>query len=364
MIAMLFLLLISEVFHVEGVRYISEEKYNDFQNLTNFILDGDKTYHYTNSLDSNYILRVFIESHHKTDTHFIQLPIEKIPVRYRNDSFTDIEIKSDTLIVLYRNFIFIYQFDKRKYNFVDSYDLSSLVAKPSDIYSERIILSNGIVVGVNDYFNSKRKNCGFFSWFINLKDSSQNRFLCFPPPKGYYWSIQGPRTLIDFRNETFVCSDITEYNLYFYDMNGKLINSVSRRLNHWQATTIPLENFENKNPQAIWSGLQNSKATLSQIHRVNFIDENTIFVCYSHKFPTDDEDIYYHEFYDIWKKKKGKWELEIADIDAFILDKYGKDTSNSTFERNYVVSEGKIISFHADYDKSDSTTFMIIRSVK
>lgn len=354
---------------VSGINFNFEEKYyiNDvmYFNSHNFDAFENSLYYSDGYLDENDELTILKISSKSTDTLKIKFPEEVATIKYAKENVEIVKFHKNQLFLLYRDKLIIFVNEKGAYNLDKWFDIGKIFNKKLPTSASRLIIDGDNIIGIEDLLKKHNKDSSFFFWRINLKDSTLNKFVRLPLPLGYYWSIMRPRCLLDYHNGIFVSSDVTEYKLRFYDLEGNKLDSLERKLPFWEATSLR-KNYYDAPPQQLISYMQSKDTTKSLIHNVNFINDSTILVCYSHKQDTDDPKLMYHEFYDIWRKnsQNKSWSLHLSDIDIYDYFQYKSDLEKAPLNRNYFINSGKIYSFHYHYENEDPEFYILRRELK
>lgn len=139
--------------------------------------------------------------------------------------------------------------------------------------------------------------------------------------KGLFFNYFAPRNSISASNSYVASCDNTEYNIYIYDYNGIVLDTLKGEFaGKNYMTKEEIEEFE-KNidyyaqpPQII--GIVNESLLFAKINilrNIHFIDDNTLLVCYTSPLNTT-TDPFEANFdnvfkYDIWQKIDGKWQV-------------------------------------------------------
>ncbi len=208
-------------------------------------------------------------------------------------------------------------------------------------YAQQIYLDYPYFYGIKSKFNSiKHDEESFYYFKINLKNYLDNKFYNIDYPDGFYWTIATPRNIIDFYNNHYLVSSVTNYEIKIFDINDNLINIIKRKPSFWKATTYKLEKFKNKHPVEIFNFIKDDSTTKTIIHRANFLDENRILICYSNE--KEDSEKLFDFFFDLWEKRNNKWQLIENDIDIEILkEKFGIEinASYNIFDNKLLITE-------------------------
>lgn len=217
-------------------------------------------------------------------------------------------------------------------------DLVGILNKDILYFANELYLDYPYIYGIKSEYNSKRLDEGVFYYFkINLNDNFDNKFHSIDYPAGFYWTVAGPRNIIDFSKSQYLVTDITKYEIRIFNTNDSLIETISRNPDFWRASTYKNEKFKDKHPMEIFNYIKDDSSTKSLIHRVNFMNENRIMVCYSNEKQNSDNIFDY--FYDVWERNDSKWELKQSDLESDILnEKFGVKLIP-----NYQIIENKLL---------------------
>ncbi len=217
-------------------------------------------------------------------------------------------------------------------------DLVGILNKDILYFANELYLDYPYIYGIKSEYHSKRLDEGFFYYFkINLNDVFDNKFHSIDYPAGFYWTVAGPRNIIDFSKSYYLVTDITKYEIRFFDTNDSLIETITRNPDFWRACTYKNEKFKDKHPMEIFNYIKDDSTTKSVIHRVNFMDENRILICYSNE--KDYSDNIFDYFYDVWERNNNKWELKQSDLGSDILKaKFGGELIP-----NYQIIDNKLL---------------------
>lgn len=233
---------------------------------------------------------------------------------------------------------YVYNPKSDSIEFSNYIDLSSTLNKDILYFAKSLYLKYPYIYGIKSEYHSKRLDEGVFYYFkINLNDYFDNKFHSIDYPAGFYWTIATPRNIIDFSKSKYLVTDITKYDIRIFDENDKLIETISRNPDFWRASTYELDKFKDKHPMEIFNSIKDDSTTKSLIHRVNFMDENQILVCYSHE--KENSDNIFDYFYDIWERKNNKWELKHSDLGSDIM----KENFGVELIPNYKIIDNKLL---------------------
>ncbi len=251
--------------------------------------------------------------------------------------------RNDTIFVAYVNKLLLFKYEKYGIcPLINQINLYETFPKNNAYYARKLFIDKNEIIGMGESFiqqsskldsNNNYKRIPYdyqdlFVWRYNFKDSSRNILKYFDYPKGFYWTNIQPRNCMDYCDNQYLQTDITEYKIRIYDDNFNLIDSIERNLPNWISLTENIE--KHTNGYGNIADLQSNIYIKSLINRVNFITKDRILVCYSMKdeeFERNSNKLY-NLVFDVWEKINGKWELTESDLDE---TKYKKVKSENGY---------------------------------
>lgn len=222
--------------------------------------------------------------------------------------FDDFIVRNDSLILKYRDYIFIYKYSKKNFNILDTIFIKDKINRSSidPRIGYKIKLSENEIFGYLDlYLENERAINRPFVWNYNLTNGNIDTLLL-NRPHGYKWAITQPRNIVDRCNNKILYCDIDRDSIYIYNCK---INEISE--------TIDLNIFNNdffidnqmniNNPKLFYQLNKDKMDSVYMIHSVNFLNEMNILVTYS--VPKDKNDLspYNLKYLLVFKNDK-KWE--------------------------------------------------------
>lgn len=193
-------------------------------------------------------------------------------------------------------------------------------------------------------------------------DDKRTRETDLPLSKGFFLNYFLPRNTIT-ASESFIAScDNTEYNIYLYDKKGTLLDTLKGDFAGKSfMTSEEIEQFEQSvdylaQPNLTMTSVQ-EKLLFGKIHilkNINFIDDNTILVCYTvPKNSTTEafESMFDYNFnYDIWQNINGKWQVlpENKALINFDPEAEGKVSQNRIFiDASYSIGKKYLLTINS-----------------
>lgn len=361
----IFLLTTSYNFFEKVDEFKIEEKESMESIFFNYFISMDNTiYTYDKNINENkeFVLKPMYDK--SKNKYYVKLPESILIPNISKDNISTATYSNDELVVIYRTHILNYIKKNNKFELVKINNVNSLFEQDLKSACHFVLSDENYIVGLEDFYRTYNNDKYFYYWYIDKRDSNNKKFVNLPIPKGFYWTVMQPRMIIDYKDEKILTSDLTEYSLKIYNLSGELTDSIKRNIPHWFAQTRDVYSRK-PTAQQLYYAMQKHDSTRSLIHKVNFVDANTIFVCYSHKFKDDDPKMIYHLFYDLWVKnlETNTWELKFSDLDDEQLKKSEKLTANSGIGNNYSWLNGKLLSFHTNYDNEEPYD-LLIRELK
>lgn len=289
-------------------------------------IDGKIAY-YSKCIDENCNINLYLTTE-KNKAYVININSE-----YNNYNacgstlISNIVTYKDTLFFVTSKKLLKYYYNKSSdsIEFINAIDLEKLFSRDILYYANNIYLNYPNIYCEKSDYNSKRLDEGVFYYFkINLQNIAENKFKKFEYPSGFYWSVVKPRNIIDFGRENYLITDITNYKIKVYNYNDSLVDSINRNVSFWKAETYDNDKFKNQHPAKIFEFITNDTLTKTLIHRVKFLTDRQILVCYSNN-SDDSSDKLYDLYFDLWEKTNKGWELSSQDEKGVVAlkNKYG-----------------------------------------
>jgi len=295
----------------------------------------------------------------------LELPDSLLMKGITSDNLSSpIAYHNNTLTFVYRNKLIQYYKENEICRLVEVINLDSAFNKNIMLYASNLIVDDNYIIGIQERYNKRNKDGVYFYWYFSKNNPDDKKFINLKIPDGYYWSFYQPKNLLDYNNGKFLATDVTKYSIYIYDFNGILETTISRDIPHWSSITKEIIELPNSTHHIIQE-LQEKDTTRSLIHKVHFIDSNTIFVCYSHRYDHYPQKEIYHLFFDLWYKNSEtkEWELIFADIDNKELKENEYLSANYYININYTLIRDQLITLSADFDLEFPFTAMM-RKIK
>jgi hypothetical protein len=196
------------------------------------------------------------------------------------------------------------------------------------------------------------EDAGVKALVYDLKTSTTKEH-SFEKPIGFPLTYFQPKRNINFYKGYFLISDITKYRIRVYDLSFNQVSELSRSSIDWdkdsnQIFNKALENIKTiKDVRAKNDYIRTINDRYYVINLVDFLNENTIMVCWSTSLNimnNGNGDKF--DYYDIWQlNSQKKWELKeknIEDSKNNPNDKFNFNNFNYLFSQ-YYVKEDKII---------------------
>jgi hypothetical protein len=241
---------------------------------------------------------------------------------------------------------FNYNVLKDEVVFFEVIDLEKIFNKQILYYGTKIFLDYPYLYGWNDAYNSKRNAYNLYYYNVNLNNINNCEFFEIDLPKGFYWTLFQPRNVLDFTEGKYSYSHITEYEIYINNINTGIIDTIKRNVPNWKSNTYSNDKFNGLHPVQIAETLQNDSLYTSLIHRVNFINESTLLVCYSNSRDENKNGQLYSFTYDVWKYYGSKWHFHKEYTDSFKLN----TIKNISILQSYKIYENNIYSLQLNED--------------
>jgi hypothetical protein len=295
--------------------------------------------------DALYINQLRKEPYTVTDTVTIYKVNSTSSSKYEfflpsKDWITNVTVTDDRIIII--GFYNIYQ-----YNISNNRPSYICYVENNTHFDEILYCSNNKLVLSRSCFTCD--NPGSQVSILNLINNQYILSSSFDSPEGYQYLSFKPRRLIDYINNKFVVSDLTEYKLYFYDDSLNIINDISRFPKSWSYLSdlyTELDSLQRStdifNEHYIEMSYKNSS-----IHLVDFISDSLLLVCWSSYNSDSITNLRINYHYDIWRNiNNNDWtllmsdlSLELPDLDEkFNFKKFNGLSNNYSLKNNYLIN--------------------------
>jgi hypothetical protein len=255
----------------------------------------------------------------------------------------DFKIKSDTLIIRYGNYAYLYKFESNNTNLIEYYDLLEIIVRDSidKRFGYKLIIENNKIIGYLDSYNEHTDaNNNLFFWSYNYMNNKLDT-ISILQPKGYRWTMIQPKNIVDYYNGILISCDLDEDNLYFVHSQDS-ISKIELDLfkNDWSVD----EQFKTHHPSEFFDFNKNNMDFTFLIHSINFLNENNILVKYS--IPkTFETELYFIFNFCLLSKIDNEWSI-IKEVEPELL--FGNNKCNDKYNYGYYynISNGNLISKH------------------
>ena len=182
----------------------------------------------------------------------------------------------------------------------------------------------------------------------------------FNTPKGFQLEHYAPNKRFDFRNGMYITSSILDYNIALYNNNFDTIAVLHRDVEALQKNKEKESMFDSR-PYEDWAKENKFSPKIMQTSRMEFtefLDDTTIFVCYSNWTKGFSDSTY---IYDIWRcnSLNNSWTLykkDLTNISTNLDDLMLPEYLSGGLLNSYHTSNGKIIKVNSvpfDLSKTD-----------
>jgi hypothetical protein len=260
-----------------------------------------------------------------------------------DDWLVNFTIYKDKLFILGQYYIYLYN------DIFGGNQIFNRKLKLSEMYSD-IYFYNDKIITTKSCLSCE--DAGVKALVYDLKTSTTKEH-SFEKPIGFPLTYFQPKRNINFYKGYFLISDITKYRIRVYDLSFNQVSELSRSSIDWdkdsnQIFNKALENIKTiKDVRAKNDYIRTINDRYYVINLVDFLNENTIMVCWSTSLNimnNGNGDKF--DYYDIWQlNSQKKWELKeknIEDSKNNPNDKFNFDNFNYLFSQ-YYVKEDKII---------------------
>ncbi|MCL2312775.1 MAG: hypothetical protein FWC41_09885, partial [Firmicutes bacterium] len=322
---------------IPNSREITNGDWNNIQFFENdlYVMNLNKIEN-SKSTGRHFKLYIFSEN----ENRILEVPVIKRNL-LRDDYYESFAVSGKYLCILAQFNVYIYSIENNNVKFIRKVALDyfyNLIQLEGD---KIIITMSGITAQTT--VNGNHTNALIYDIAQNktiLKKSLSN-------PTGIEQSFFAPSNFITYHNGFFAVSDVTKYQIHIYDTALNLIQTLSHRSNNWRdikdcekcQEVMNTVDLKSPNVHSTISKLNSINPHISTVRRINFINDTTLFVCIENL----EADYWDGEwYYDIWKKRNGKWEIDKSDFKV-------KGTLNTTilrfdcFGASYIISGGKLL---------------------
>ncbi len=333
-----------------------------FTKRTSFVKIDEEIYRFEQAV---YTHNIFTLKEIKDSTKTILLEFPEIKSRVESPiwEIRRMHYNKGTLAVMVNSSICIFT-KSSGYELQKVYDLEKVFPGHRSVHADKIQIENNIIIGTYDSFSTfDVKGEQFYFWTIDLNNDANNKFTSLEPPAAYYYTIFQPRNMMDYSNNTLLTSEIIEYKIYIRDMNGNIMDSISRDIEDWVYPNLN-EVYQDQDPRETIRPIQSDTNKLSLMHRVDFLSDSKILVTYSmeHRRAVDDNNIY-NLYYDIWENQNGTWALTKKDVSKNAMEKQDCTNSNLTYGMDYYILGNSFV--HPFYNSITYSDYrIIVRHIK
>ncbi len=296
----------------------------------------------------------------------IELKIPKLKLNYPLGMYTirNLAFGEGKLALILSDYVIIY-------NEVDSFSTCTWF-NLKNIFPDReyagvsrnMYLEDNKIFGMYDIYDAiEKEEEDYHFWCLNLENIENSKYLSFPPPKAFFYTIFQPRSIIDYSEGKILTSEILKYKLYLRNMNGNIQDSIIREIPDWVSSNLHKDS-KDKNWRNYVQKIQSDTTKVSLIHRADFLTKDKILVTYSMENRRKEGDIsVYDLYYDVWKNIDGVWELVKKDVSMNSLQQKDYSKSNLFFSMDYKILDGHLISTHFNRE-TYSDYKIIVRDIK
>lgn len=277
--------------------------------------------------------------------------------------FPHIDIKSfvafdiDENFIVVKDFDFIYIFE---HTLLDN--IKFLNSIPSNLYLTNLKIWNNKVYLYDVHFSEDNCEQPSQTLFLELDLSTyQIRNIPFDNIQGIDLANFDPRKLIDFNKGIISVSDLTAYNINFYNATtGLLVDSITMENDFWKPNQELSSYYDcGPNMASYLYSMQYIFNKISAIWRSEFINDSLFMVTYTFPILKDGKESLKYK-YDIYKKINEKWTIHRTDLDDYSKsenDYFAPQTIN--IYHTYRIIEGnlcKIVAYPKSLIKFDGST--------
>ncbi len=328
----------------------------------NYVKIKDHFYYSEQDIKSNH----FILTQLKDTTARIILAIPDIKLYYPLQSYKirNIAFAEEKLAIVLNNYIIAYymQDDFKTYKI---FDLEQIFQNVENVrVSNNFYIQKNRIFGMYDFYDANiNEKEDYHFWYFDIDNVKNNKFISFPPPKAFFYTIFQPRSIIDYSNGRILTTDILNYKMYIRDIEGNIRDSIIRDIPDW---TTPKINDETKveDPRLLIREIQSDTTQISLIHRADFLTQKRILVTYSMENRRESGDPYlYNLLYDIWEESDGNWTLIEKEVSINSLQKNNYMLPDLFFGMNYQILDNYFISTYFNRD-TYSDFRIIVRKIE
>lgn len=340
-----------------GAQSLSLVDYIEYQNryILSDDLDMRYQYNYAKSFSTNEILVSIFFTDNDSDTvelsiynyrtkimstekYFIQNIRQTVKDAY-NVKFEDICFDSENIYLLSHYKTFILNRNSQKLEkVIDTKDYISL--------SGKLINTEEYIIAYHDHYSDYKHPEKTFSISLLDKQSfktirSTNLIFDFPQ-----YTHTNPQHWIDYHGGLILFSNTIDYKIRIYDLEFNVVDSLVLPKEYpWKTLNASQRKRILKSRNSTQS-MKRTNECISEIERISgayWVSDTCILV----NVQSTDGVSKYQYFFDVWKKREGKWE-----VDKFHLqeDRYFKNGTNNTKHtlfsysmlRQYIVTEDNI----------------------
>ncbi len=330
-------------------------------NYENILFDGELFFcHY--QLDENCKATIF--NHDSSREFTFEIPYDLIDNEYpceiqeiHNLSYTNGKL-------FFNNYakILMYEFDGNNFIFKKIYDVNKIFPNTNISYVPSFKVINNVVHGLILDYNSSNEfheKPGYFSF--DLSNTLKNKWVQPLSIEGFYWTLFQPRICMDVNESNLIVSDITSYRIKIYDTKGNILDTLTRTIDDWRAVKYKNDDFKYKEPRYYINKLQGDSITTSLIHRVEFVKEDHILVCYSINRDKKSQELY-QLYYDLWEKDGNSWILKYHDIKNTDINEDNSDPGAPRLDTGYFIYGEDVYNIRNGFD-NDGKAYILKRSI-
>jgi hypothetical protein len=165
---------------------------------------------------------------------------------------------------------------------------------------------------------------------IDIKTMKIRKKYIFSLPKGANMTYRQPKKIFGLWKNGIYLSDITYYQIKFYDWNQKLVSEINFQPENWIRNDAIAEKIDNYSDINLFRNDLERLETISFVNGIEFIDDSTFILTRSN--PKN------KIYFDIWTKNNNEWKLQFYNIK---MEQDNNDRIEGNFTSNWF-SYGKL----------------------
>lgn len=289
--------------------------------------------------------RINLENNH-IDTAYYTLPqAGKYNCMESNHRINNFIIENDTIYLLFGDLIVINKLgDYENGSYIDLREETKRERKQT-ISNKLKKYKNGLLGYSDSYITIKGYYNSIFVWKYDNPESDIDT-ISIPNINGFQWVLMQPKNIFDATDELMAYCDIEDDKLYLFNDINK-IDTLD--LNIFTNKISVGNDFKFSHPAEFYTMNEVNRNEMYLIHKINFLDENNILVCYSVPKTENTDLVHIFNFCMITNSEKNakinsarKWIVKDK-IPAYMIFGNGLEDDN-IYGANYNVFKDKIIS--------------------